>query len=237
MDADEFSITMTEIISRDDDTTATQGPGARAAAKAWLRALRLTAPIAQQSHAHLSGRRRGIGGAVRRRTGARFRCRNAELSRAAGSLQPLCALGAGHGIGKGDAVCLLMPNRPEYMAVWCGIGRAGGVVALLNTHLVGASLAHCIDAVAPRHIIVARDLLEAFRSRSAASVDAMPSCGRMATAIRIARHRRRRSRSSRATRLDARSGPEVTARRSRALSSTPPAPPACRRRRSSAISG
>src|SRR5208282_116973 len=69
-----------------------------------------------------------------------------------------------HGICKGDAVCLLMPNRPEYMAVWCGIGRAGGVVALLNTHLVGASLAHCIDAVAPRHIIVACDLLAAFRT-------------------------------------------------------------------------
>src|SRR5262245_64888803 len=22
------------------------------------------------------------------------------------------------GLGKGDAVCLLMPNRPEYMAIW-----------------------------------------------------------------------------------------------------------------------
>jgi fatty-acyl-CoA synthase len=69
-----------------------------------------------------------------------------------------------HGVGNGDAVCLLMPNRPEYMAIWTGIGRAGGVAALLNTHLVGPSLAHCIDAVAPRHIIVARELLEAFRS-------------------------------------------------------------------------
>src|SRR5208282_1686734 len=69
-----------------------------------------------------------------------------------------------HGVGKGDAVCLLMPNRPEYMAIWTGINRAGGVVALLNTQLVGRSLAHCIDAVTPRHIIVARELLEAFRS-------------------------------------------------------------------------
>ena len=67
-------------------------------------------------------------------------------------------------VRKGDAVCLLMPNRPEYLAIWTGIGRAGGVVALLNTHLVGASLAHCIDAVSPRHIIVARELLEAFGS-------------------------------------------------------------------------
>src|SRR5439155_14212889 len=57
------------------------------------------------------------------------------------------------GIAKGDVVCLFMPNRPEYMAVWLGITRVGGVVALLNTNLVGASLAHCINLVSPKHII------------------------------------------------------------------------------------
>src|SRR5215475_10784838 len=49
---------------------------------------------------------------------------------------------------KGDTVCLLMANRPEYMAVWLGITRTGGVVALLNANLVGTSLAHCIDIAA-----------------------------------------------------------------------------------------
>ena len=39
------------------------------------------------------------------------------------------------GIAKGDAVCLLMPNRPEYMAIWLGDHAVGGVVALLNTNL------------------------------------------------------------------------------------------------------
>jgi fatty-acyl-CoA synthase len=67
-------------------------------------------------------------------------------------------------LGKGDVVCLLMPNRPEYMAVWLGITRLGGVVALLNTNLAGASLAHCIDIAHPKHIIMAQELLEAFRS-------------------------------------------------------------------------
>jgi fatty-acyl-CoA synthase len=61
-------------------------------------------------------------------------------------------------IAKGDTVCLLMPNRPEYMAVWIGITRVGGVVALLNTNLVGPSLAHCIDLVEPKSIIVASEL-------------------------------------------------------------------------------
>ena len=27
------------------------------------------------------------------------------------------------GIAKGDTICLLMPNRPEYMAIWLGITR------------------------------------------------------------------------------------------------------------------
>jgi fatty-acyl-CoA synthase len=67
-----------------------------------------------------------------------------------------------HGLAKGDVVCLLMPNRPEYMAIWLGIARVGGVVSLLNTNLVGSSLAHCIDIVSPKHIIVDAELAEAF---------------------------------------------------------------------------
>ena len=62
------------------------------------------------------------------------------------------------GLNKGETVCLLMPNRPEYMAIWLGVTRVGGVVALLNTNLSGASLAHCINIVEPKHIIVASEL-------------------------------------------------------------------------------
>ncbi len=63
-------------------------------------------------------------------------------------------------IAKGDAVCLLMPNRPEYMAIWLGITRVGGVVALLNTNLTGPALAHCINIAAPRHLIAAAELID-----------------------------------------------------------------------------
>lgn len=65
----------------------------------------------------------------------------------------------------GDVVCLLMPNCPEYLAIWLGITSVGGAVSLLNTNLVGNSLGHCIRAVSPRHIIVSsryfRELQEA----------------------------------------------------------------------------
>src|SRR5208337_652481 len=51
--------------------------------------------------------------------------------------------------------------RPEYLAIWIGITRAGGVVALLNTCLRGPSLAYSIDIVDPKHVIVAAELVEA----------------------------------------------------------------------------
>jgi len=64
------------------------------------------------------------------------------------------------GIQKGEAVALLMTSRPEYFACWLGITAVGGVVALLNTNLSGASLAHCIDAARPRLVIVAGEFRE-----------------------------------------------------------------------------
>jgi fatty-acyl-CoA synthase len=67
-------------------------------------------------------------------------------------------------LAKGETICLLMPNRPEFMTIWIGITRVGGVVALLNTNLLGPSLAHCIDLVAPKHLIVAAELTTSFAS-------------------------------------------------------------------------
>jgi fatty-acyl-CoA synthase len=68
------------------------------------------------------------------------------------------------GIAKGDTICLLMPNRPEFLALWLGVTRVGGVVALLNTNLMGTSLAHCINVVSPLHIVVDADMLPALRT-------------------------------------------------------------------------
>jgi fatty-acyl-CoA synthase len=67
-------------------------------------------------------------------------------------------------LGKGDAVALIMPNCPEYIAIWLGITSVGGVVSLVNTNLRDASLAHCINIVAPKHIVVAKELIRNFRS-------------------------------------------------------------------------
>ena len=58
----------------------------------------------------------------------------------------------------------MMPNRPEYLAIWLGLTRVGVVVALINTNLRGAALAHCIDIVAPKHVIAAAEFAAEVRS-------------------------------------------------------------------------
>jgi fatty-acyl-CoA synthase len=130
------------------------------AAKAWSRALELTAPIARRPDRTLP--------AVIEELAEKFGDAPALLS--AGERLTYRALAARstryarwaieQRLAKGEAVCLLMPNRPEYMAVWLGITRVGGVVALLNTNLSGASLAHAINIAAPGHLIVAAELVD-----------------------------------------------------------------------------
>ena len=68
------------------------------------------------------------------------------------------------GIGRGSTVCLIMPSRPDYVACWLGISKVGGVVALINTRLVGQSLAHCVNVAGADHVILGADFVEAFEA-------------------------------------------------------------------------
>jgi fatty-acyl-CoA synthase len=70
-----------------------------------------------------------------------------------------------------DVVCLLMDNRPDYAAIWLGLGRAGCAVALLNTNLVGDALLHSIGAAGSTALIVEGGLLPAVT----AIADQLPS--------------------------------------------------------------
>jgi fatty-acyl-CoA synthase len=134
------------------------------AARAWLRALELTAPIA--------GNRDRILPVVIEEAVARFGEAPALLSdrgnltyRALGERSNQYARWAlDQGLAKGDVVCLLMSNRPEYMAIWLGITSVGVVVSLLNTNLEGPSLAHCVRVVSPKCIIVAAELVDTLAS-------------------------------------------------------------------------
>jgi fatty-acyl-CoA synthase len=68
------------------------------------------------------------------------------------------------GIEAGDTVCLLMPSRPDYIAAWLGITKVGGIVALINTKLVGLSLSHCINVADADHVILADELGDIFET-------------------------------------------------------------------------
>ena len=143
------------------DQTAPQRAGGDSAAKAWLRALAATAPIAAQPRRTLPALIEELAASfgdapalISDRESLTYR----ELAeRANRYARWAIELGVAHG----ETVCLMMPNRPEYLAIWLGVTRLGGIVSLLNTSLSGAALAHCIGIVAPKHIIVAAELLGA----------------------------------------------------------------------------
>jgi fatty-acyl-CoA synthase len=130
------------------------------AAKAWSRALALTAPIARQPARtlpvvidELAARHGAAPAVVSEREWLSF----AEL---AGRSHRYAQWALAEGLDRGGSVALIMPNRPEYLAIWLGITRVGGIVALINSELRGAALAHCIDAAAPAHLIVDAELLD-----------------------------------------------------------------------------
>ena len=133
-------------------------------AKAWLRALELTSSIPRNRNRVLSD--------VMEDLAARWCDAPALLSdRESFTFRGLSERSNQYarwaleqGLQKGDVVGLLMTNRPEYFAIWLGITSVGGVVALLNTNLVGPSLAHCINTVEPKHLIVAGELVDALRT-------------------------------------------------------------------------
>ncbi len=66
------------------------------------------------------------------------------------------------GLGRGDTVALMMPNRVEYLSVWVGIGKAGAATALVNTNQSGAALAHSLNLVGASVAIVDASLMARF---------------------------------------------------------------------------
>ena len=61
--------------------------------------------------------------------------------------------GLAQGLERGDVICLVMKNCPEYLAIWLGLSRIQVTVALINTNLTGELLKHSIDIVRPRLVI------------------------------------------------------------------------------------
>ena len=134
------------------------GDDAKFAREAWIRALQRTAAVDEDPHLTLP--------VLIERLAVEFGAASALESRAGSlSYQALAArshqyarFGLAQGLEAGDVAALLMPNCAEYVAVWLGLSRIGVTVALLNTHLAGDALEHCIRIVAPRVLLVGSEL-------------------------------------------------------------------------------
>ena len=63
-------------------------------------------------------------------------------------------------IKQGDAVALMMENRPEFLYIWLGLAKIGAVAALINTHISGAALHHAIETTASRLMIIGEECLD-----------------------------------------------------------------------------
>jgi fatty-acyl-CoA synthase len=64
------------------------------------------------------------------------------------------------GIAKGDTVALILGNCPDYLAIWLGITRIGGLAALINIHLKSEALDHCLRLARPKLIIAGTSLAD-----------------------------------------------------------------------------
>ncbi len=118
--------------------------GNRAVLDAWTRALKLTATIDAQPHRLLADVIEAI--AVDRSEAPALLSDDVTLSyRAlAQRINSISRWALAQNIQKGDVVGLLMPNQPDYLAIWLGLTRIGVVVALLNDQLPETALAHCL---------------------------------------------------------------------------------------------
>ena len=66
------------------------------------------------------------------------------------------------GLKAGDTIALFMENRPDYIAFWAGMAKIAVKTALINYNLSGAGLAHCVNVVDCKAIVMNPELAPNF---------------------------------------------------------------------------
>ena len=79
---------------------------------------------------------------------------NAEANRYAAALKA-------SGLGRGDAVSLIMENRIEFLVALLAMNKLGIIAAIINTNLAGQALAHCIRITGSRMCLFGEEQLDA----------------------------------------------------------------------------
>ena len=158
---------MSEVLSE------TAVPVSASSAMPWLLALKLTTPIANHRHRILPTAIEEIASRQGSKPALLSDRECLTYTHLAEHARRYARWALEQGLAKGDVVCLLMKNRPEYVAIWLGITSTGVVVSLLNPNLAGASLAHSIRAVSPRLIVVESEC-EAILTATLSQVESSP---------------------------------------------------------------
>lgn len=66
------------------------------------------------------------------------------------------------GVRKGDHVCLFLPNCPEFIYLWFGLAKIGGVMVPLDVNLRGEGLRYIIHHCDAKWIVVHERLYDAY---------------------------------------------------------------------------
>jgi acyl-CoA synthetase (AMP-forming)/AMP-acid ligase II len=56
---------------------------------------------------------------------------------------------AGHGVGRGDVVCLLLPSSIDYAVLYAALQRLGAITSGINPRMGGAEVASIVERAAP----------------------------------------------------------------------------------------
>jgi len=67
------------------------------------------------------------------------------------------------GIGKGDKVSIMLPNCPEFLHIWFGLAKCGGVEVPVNTFYKGEFLRHIVDQSDSRILVISQEFLGRFK--------------------------------------------------------------------------
>lgn len=63
------------------------------------------------------------------------------------------------GVRKGENVCIMLKNSPEYVFVWLGLAKIGGVEVPINNAYVGNWLRHVLNVSEARIVVLDEDFL------------------------------------------------------------------------------
>lgn len=135
--------------------------GAASSLKAWARAIEMTAPLARDPHATFPAMIEDLADRFGEAPALLSDEESLSYRALAGRANQYARWGLAQGVGPGGVVCLMLANCPDYIAIWVGLTRIGAVVALINTNLVDAALAHAINVAGPQHIIAGSEFADA----------------------------------------------------------------------------